>query len=181
MTEKGVEVEVPCLMNFFMQGFVNLRVDIEKRLRRKGLYSKLSNFIEKRANSFLMSIDEILKGFHWYRPFPDIDDIAEKASRVVELANQYGEGWLIPGEIMKMAEEGIENILCLQPFGCIANQIIAKGVEKRMRDLYPNLNILYMDLDANTSEANMFNRLHFLVKSAKVSAELNSIEKAGLV
>ena len=73
---------------------------------------------------------------------------------------------------MKMAERGVENILCLQPFGCIANQVIAKGIEKRMRDLCPNLNILFVDLDANTSEANMFNRLHFLVKSARVSMEL---------
>jgi predicted nucleotide-binding protein (sugar kinase/HSP70/actin superfamily) len=91
----------------------------------------------------------------------------------VDLTVQFGEGWLIPGEIMKMAERGVENVLCLQPFGCIANQVIAKGLEKRMRDLYPNLSILFVDLDANTSEANMFNRLHFLVKSAKTTMALN--------
>jgi len=118
-----------------------------------------------------------MRDFKFYRPFPQIRDIAEKASRVMDLANQFGEGWLIAGEIIKMVEHGIENILCLQPFGCIANQVIAKGIEKGLKDLYPNLNILFIDLDPNTSEANMFNRLHFLVKSAKITLELNARDR----
>ncbi len=178
MTQNGVEVEVPCLMNFFTQGFVNYRVDIEKRVERKSIFSSLSLFVERRVNHFLMQVDAILRHYRYYKPFPEINDIAAKAARIVDLANQYGEGWLIPGEIIKMAEEGIENILCLQPFGCIANQVIAKGIEKRMRDIYPNLNILFVDLDANTSEANMFNRLHFLINQAKLSCEMGSNEQA---
>jgi predicted CoA-substrate-specific enzyme activase len=178
MAQNGVEVEVPSLMNFFTQGFVNHRVDIEKRLERKTLLSSLSPFIENRVNRFFRQVDEVLRLYRYYRPFPDINTIASKAVHIVDMANQFGEGWLIPGEIMNMAEEGVENILCLQPFGCIANQVIAKGIEKRMRDIYPNLNILFVDLDANTSEANMFNRLHFLVNQAKMSCELQAAEQA---
>ena len=177
MAYNGLEVEVPSLINFFTQGFVNYRADIEKRLTRKSIFSSLSMFIENRVQQFLTNVDATLRQYRFYRPFPDINDIAKKASTVVDLANQFGEGWLIPGEIMKMAEDGVENILCLQPFGCIANQVIAKGVEKRMRDMYPNLNILFVDLDANTSEANMFNRLHFLANQAKLSSELQSVKK----
>jgi predicted nucleotide-binding protein (sugar kinase/HSP70/actin superfamily) len=180
MAQNGLEVEVPCLMNFFTQGFVNYRVDIEKRLARKSIFSSLSLFIENRVSQFLAQVDAVLRQYRFYRPFPEIKDIAQKASAIVDLANQFGEGWLIPGEIMKMAEDGVENILCLQPFGCIANQVIAKGVEKRMRDIYPNLNILFVDLDANTSEANIFNRLHFLMSQARFSSELQSIEKTHL-
>ena len=177
LTENGVEVEVPCIMNFFTQSIVNHRVDIEKFIGRRSIYDPLFTLWGRRLNKFFGRIDSILKGYRFYEPFPDIFDIAEKAAKVVDLTNQYGEGWLVAGEILKMAENGCENILCLQPFGCIANQVIAKGVEKRMKDIYPNLNILFVDLDANTSEANMFNRLHFLVKSARVSLELNSREK----
>jgi len=57
--------------------------------------------------------------------------------------------------------------LCLQPFGCIANQVVAKGVEKKMKDIYPGLDILFIDLDSDTSPANMMNRVHFLVRNAK--------------
>jgi len=173
LSRNGVEVDVPCIMNFFTQGFVNFRVDRQKFLERKNIFSPLTTLFQKRTDRFLGRVDSVLKQYRYYRPFPMINDIAEKASHVMDLANQFGEGWLIPGEIIKMVEHGVENILCLQPFGCIANQVIAKGVEKSLRDLYPNLNILFVDLDANTSEANMFNRLHFLVKSARVSMELN--------
>ncbi len=173
LAQKGVEVEVPSLMNFFTQGLVNVRVDMEKYIERKSIFKPLSGYFERKLNNFFGRVDSVLEQYRYYQPFPEIGDIAEKAESVVDLANQFGEGWLIPGEIIRMAENGVENILCLQPFGCIANQVIAKGLEKRMRDLYPNLNILFVDLDANTSDANMFNRLHFLVKSARVTMELN--------
>ncbi|MFC1891668.1 acyl-CoA dehydratase activase-related protein [Thermodesulfobacteriota bacterium] len=174
LTKNGVEVEIPCIMNFFTQGFVNFRVDREKNLRKASILSPLSSLIEKKVDKFLKKVDSVLADYNYYQPFPDINDIAEKASHAIDLTHQYGEGWLVAGEILKMAEQGIENILCLQPFGCIANQVVAKGIEKRLRDIYPNLNILFVDLDANTSEANMFNRLHFLVKSARVTMELNT-------
>jgi len=55
-------------------------------------------------------------------------------------------------------------VVSLQPFGCIANHIISKGIEKRTRELYPNLNLLFLDFDSGMSEANIFNRLHFMIK-----------------
>lgn len=173
LAQNGVEVDMPCLMNFFTQGFVNYKVDMQNNIERKSMLSPLSAFLERRVNRFNNRVNEILKQYRFYKPLPDINDLAEKASRVVDLSIQFGEGWLIPGEIIKMAEEGVESILCLQPFGCIANQVVAKGVEKRLKDLYPNLNMLFVDLDANTSEVNMFNRLHFLAKGARVGMELN--------
>jgi predicted nucleotide-binding protein (sugar kinase/HSP70/actin superfamily) len=74
---------------------------------------------------------------------------------------------LIAGEIGEFVEHGVPNVLCLQPFGCIANQVIAKGVAKRMKEKYPPLNLLFLDADAGTSEVNFFNRLYFFVNHAK--------------
>jgi predicted CoA-substrate-specific enzyme activase len=176
-TDQGIEVEVPSLMNFFTQSLVNFKVDKEKYLRKMDLYTPLILYYERKVRRFLNRLDGALQGFRFYRPFPDIHRIADRASKVLNLANQYGEGWLIPGEIMSMAERGVENILCLQPFGCIANQVVAKGIEKGMRDHYSDLNILFIDLDANASHANMLNRLHFLVRSAKVSQSFQGIDK----
>ncbi len=86
----------------------------------------------------------------------------------MNLVNQFGEGWLIPGEIGRMVSHGLNHIICLQPFGCIANHIVAKGVAAKLRRLYPELNLLFLDMDAGASEVNIFNRLEFLVKSVSV-------------
>ncbi|WP_300462601.1 acyl-CoA dehydratase activase-related protein [Desulfobacula sp.] len=174
LTENGVEIELPCLINFFTQGFVNFKVDRKTNIEKKSILWPLSVLLERHADKYIRQVDHILKQHRFYKPVTTINDLAENAAQVVDLSIQFGEGWLIPGEVIKMAQDGIENILCLQPFGCIANQVIAKGIEKKLKDLYPNLNILFIDLDANTSEANLFNRLHFLVKNARVSLELDT-------
>jgi len=74
-------------------------------------------------------------------------------------------------------KDGISNVLCLQPFGCIANHIVAKGAEKKMRELYPQLNLLFLDADAGVSEVNFFNRMHFFLNHAKESDRVNMVEE----
>ncbi len=76
---------------------------------------------------------------------------------------------MIAGEIGTMIGDGIHNVLCLQPFGCIANQVVAKGVAKRMAEKFRDLNLLFLDLDAGVSEVNFFNRMHFFIERARQS------------
>ena len=84
-----------------------------------------------------------------------------------ELRSFHGVGPRLEETLADFAGSGIDNVLCLQPFGCIANHVIAKGAEKKMREMYPQLNILFLDADAGNSEVNFFNRLHFFVDHAK--------------
>ena len=88
------------------------------------------------------------------------------------MMHSYGESWLIAGEIGTMAEDGVPNVICLQPFGCIANQVTARGVAKRLKEHHRNLNLLFLDLDAGISEVNYFNRMHFFVDQARSAAEI---------
>jgi predicted nucleotide-binding protein (sugar kinase/HSP70/actin superfamily) len=88
----------------------------------------------------------------------------------LSLNHQYGEGWLIAGEVASLAHDGVQNVLCIQPFGCIANHVIAKGVQKRLQEIYPQLNLLFLDADAGVSEVNFFNRMHFFINHARSSA-----------
>ncbi len=67
-------------------------------------------------------------------------------------------------------------MVSLQPFGCIANHIIAKGVEKKIKTLYPHTNLLFLDYDGGTSKVNVYNRLHFLVQHAKNQMKESEIE-----
>ena len=104
---------------------------------------------------------------HKLEPIIPPADLSVQASKVVSLVNQAGEGWLLPGEIISMAESGVRNIISLQPFGCIANHVVAKGISSKLSRLYPDLNFLNLDMDAGNSDVNLQNRLDFFIHSAK--------------
>jgi len=169
LVKQGVEVIIPPMLDFFTQEFVNKQINTKAKLLKGDMWVYLNFLLEQRVKKFLGDVNNIMKDFVFYRPFHDIRKLSRKAENILDLVNQYGEGWLLTSEFISFAEEGVDNILCIQPFGCIANQVVAKGVEKRMKDNHPNLNILYADLDADTSEANYTNRMHFLLKGARDS------------
>ena len=100
-------------------------------------------------------------------PFEDVFEQARQASRVITLNAQFGEGWLLPGEIVSYASQGVKNVVSLQPFGCIANHIVAKGMEKRITRLFPDLNLLSLDFDSGVSEVNVTNRLLLFTNNLK--------------
>lgn len=170
LQDQGVEVEIPPMIDFFIQGFVNVQSDRTLHLARENVTTLLAFLGEKLVRTRLDRVNAILQRYVRYEQQPTIHDLARKASHILSLADQFGEGWLIPAEVSALAEHGVNNILCLQPFGCIANHIVAKGVEKRMRDLFPQLNLLYLDMDAGAGEANLLNRLHFMVQGARECA-----------
>ncbi len=169
LQNKGIEVVVPPITDFFTQGMINTRASKDRDTKRGGFGYYMSYVAQWYVNYYHNKFEKIKKKFKFYRRTHTIGEIAEKASRTVSLTNQFGEGWLIPGEIAAFAEDNVNNVICVQPFGCIANHIIGKGVEKRMRELYPDLNLLYLDCDMGSSEVNVFNRLNFLIKSARDS------------
>ena len=166
LISQGVEVVVPPLIDFFLQAFVNLDVNKQQNLRHASSWSDMIlYFFELYANRFVNRSNRILKRYNRYEQMHGIRYVSEKASEIINLANQFGEGWLIPGEIASFAENGVNNVVSVQPFGCIANHVISKGIEKRIRDRYPNMNLLFLDFDSGMSEVNILNRLHFMVKN----------------
>lgn len=78
---------------------------------------------------------------------------------------QFGEGWLLPAEIVSYAKQKADAVISLQPFGCIANHIISKGVENRIKQIYPDVELLSLDFDSGVSEVNIVNRLMLLKDS----------------
>ncbi|MBK8806381.1 MAG: 2-hydroxyacyl-CoA dehydratase [Bacteroidales bacterium] len=168
LIDNRIEVNFPDFLDFIIQEFVNLKVNKKKKLSRLSVTSQLYiAFIENNINNYIKKTDKILKEFRYYQKRHSIYKEAENASKVIDLVHQFGEGWLIPAEIVSFADRGIKNVVSLQPFGCIANHIVSKGIEKRIKDLYPDMNLLFLDFDGGTSEVNIFNRLHFMVENAK--------------
>ncbi|MCQ2607812.1 MAG: acyl-CoA dehydratase activase [Bacteroidales bacterium] len=168
LISQGIEPRFPDLMDFFTQEFINLKINTKHNLRTTSLGTKLfADFLQLRYDRFEKKVEKIASKFKYYREKHSIKQEAENAEKIISLVNQFGEGWLIPAEIVSFSQEGVNNVVSLQPFGCIANHIISKGIEKKIKSLYPKTSLLFLDFDGNTSEANVFNRLHFLAQNAK--------------
>ena len=164
---QGVEVIPPSIIGFFSTSFVSRHVNRSQNIKRESLPNWLSDTLYSYIFHTMRQYDKLCSGAKHYRPFTSIFQYAELAKQTINLAADFGEGWFLPGEICHLAESGVNNVVSLQPFGCIANHIISKGIEKRIKQVYPHLNLLFLDFDSGTSEANVFNRLHFMLKNAK--------------
>lgn len=168
LSKQGVEVRFPVLTDFMIQELVNVKVNKDNYLQKTGWLSMMYiGYLGRSVNKFIQKSDSIYRKYRFYRASHSIEKEAENASKIVDLANQFGEGWLIPAEIVTFADEGVNNVVSLQPFGCIANHIVAKGVEKKIKSYYPKMNLLFLDYDGGTSEVNIYNRLHFMVRNAR--------------
>lgn len=163
LIERGVEVVPPSLSAFFLSALPAMQGDNDLHIRRPQIPASLAGGANRLAMAVMHRIDRICQAFPHYRPFADIYDIYHLSHHVISPAANFGEGWLLPGEICHLAESGITKVVSVQPFGCIANHIISKGIEKRLKDRYPDLSLLFLDFDAGTSEANVQNRLHFML------------------
>lgn len=101
----------------------------------------------------------------------DIWHLEEKVKDILSIGNQTGEGWFLTAEMIEYIENGIPNIVCVQPFACLPNHVVGKGVIKTIRSKFPNANISPVDYDPGASEANQTNRLKLLMTVAKDNME----------
>ena len=96
-----------------------------------------------------------------------IEELAEYAKPIVSLGNQTGEGWFLTAEMVELIKTGVPNIVCCQPFGCLPNHIVGKGVIKELRAAYPKANIVAVDFDPGASEVNQLNRIKLMLSTAQ--------------
>jgi predicted nucleotide-binding protein (sugar kinase/HSP70/actin superfamily) len=182
LVDQGIEPVVPPILNYFTQGPINVLAEHDALLDTQVLVPLGAALVDKAVSRFLQAVNRRLELFPYPIRFPIPREIAIKAAQAISLTHQYGEGWGIAGEILDMADQGVRKVVCLQPFGCIANQVVARGIERRLRAIHPDLQLLYLDLDHNVSEANLFNRLRLLIAPpARISAsrlQSGSIERA---
>ena len=174
LIDQGIEVIMPHFFEFFAGGLVAVQNAVKTHIRKRDYLWLLTFLGHKLIHDFTQEFDAVMQGFRYYHPHHDVRDVAKNADDIISINHQYGEGWLLAAEIATFVKDGVENVLCLQPFGCIANHVIAKGVQKRLQEKFPQLNLLFLDADAGVSEVNFFNRMHFFVERAK-SANLQTV------
>ncbi|MFC2131182.1 acyl-CoA dehydratase activase-related protein [Bacteroidota bacterium] len=168
LLEHSIEPVMPPLVNMFTQWFVNINVKNEELLDHRPVARQLTNWLEIYYNKIDNEFELAMKIFKYNIPKHSIHSLANNAKGVVNLGTHYfGEGWLIAGDILAFAKDGIHNVLCLQPFGCLANHVVARGIEKKLKEIEPKLNVLFLDIDAGVSHVNLHNRLYLLIKNAE--------------
>lgn len=163
---EGAEAVMPDLMDFLLYCFYNSNFKA-KNLGGKKATATLANmgislleFFRKTARR------ELLRSEHFTAP-SHIKNLADMAKDFVSIGNQTGEGWFLTGEMLELIHSGTNNIVCTQPFGCLPNHIVGKGVIKELRRAYPDSNIIAVDYDPGASEVNQLNRIKLMLSTAQ--------------
>ena len=102
-----------------------------------------------------------------FAPPASIYDLVSYAEPIVSIGNQTGEGWFLTGEMVELIHQGVNNIVCTQPFGCLPNHVVGKGVIKELRRRYPASNVVAIDYDPGASEVNQLNRIKLMLSTAQ--------------
>jgi len=165
LEREGAEAVVPDLLDFFNYGLYNTRYKTEFLGGAKsGTYvsdmgAKAVRLIRKPA------LDALKRSRRFDPPMP-IEQLAELTKPFLSIGNQYGEGWFLTGEMVELIHSGVPNIVCIQPFACLPNHVVGKGVIKALKKAYPEANIAAVDYDPGASEVNQLNRIKLMLSAA---------------
>lgn len=162
---EGAEAVMPDLYDFLLYTQYN---NVYKYEELSGTYKSM--VISKTAIKVLESLrKEMRKALNnskrFTAPVP-IEHLADLARRHLSIGNQTGEGWFLTAEMVELIESGVDNVACLQPFGCLPNHITGKGMIKELRNSYPLSNIVPIDYDPGASEVNQINRIKLMLSAA---------------
>ena len=174
---EGAEPVVPDLIDFICYCFYNQNFKVEK-LGFKKSKATIANLGLKAIDWLRKTANEALEQSRHFTPAADIRDLAKMASPIVSAGNQTGEGWFLTGEMMELIHGGVPNIVCIQPFGCLPNHIVGKGVIKEVRREHPEANIVAIDYDPGASEVNQLNRIKLMLSTAQKNLHKDDKKKS---
>ena len=165
LENEGAEVVMPDLLDFLQYCFYNQRYKAD-HLGTKASSAAIASVgiwaIERVRDA---SVKALRESKHFVPPV-HIKTLAEYAQSIVDIGNQTGEGWFLTGEMMELVHQGVLNIVCTQPFGCLPNHVVGKGVIKAIRKKYEKANIVAIDYDPGASEVNQLNRIKLMMSTA---------------
>ena len=177
LEQEGAEAVVPDLMDFMFYCFYNQLYKAENLgTGKKG--ADLSRLGIKAIQMLRKPMSEAFAASKHFIPPADIYETAKSASEIVSLGNQTGEGWFLTGEMLELIHTGTPNIVCTQPFGCLPNHVVGKGVIKELRRRHPEANIVAIDYDPGASEVNQLNRIKLMLSTAQKNLKDSIVKDA---
>ena len=167
LEEEGAEVILPDFMGF-IKFMLTHKITFNSLLKVSKTKAKISKMAIKIVDILEKDVVTALKNSKKDYLLPcDIFQLETKVKDVLSIGNQTGEGWFLTAEMIEYIEHGIPNIICVQPFACLPNHVVGKGVIKSIRSMFPNANIAPVDYDPGASESNQTNRIKLLMTVAK--------------
>ncbi|MEE3420123.1 MAG: acyl-CoA dehydratase activase-related protein [Lachnospiraceae bacterium] len=166
LEKEGAEVIVPEFLNFFQYSFYNGNFKTDN-LGFSQAYKLEMNAAVRAVEMIRSAASREFKKSKHFNPPADIRHLAKMAEPVVSIGNQTGEGWFLTGEMLELIEDGVPNIVCIQPFACLPNHIVGKGVIKEIHRRHPEVNIAAVDYDPGASEVNQLNRIKLMLSTAQ--------------
>lgn len=165
LESEGAEAVVPDLIDFMLYCFYNQIYKAEElgMSKRTARFSSLGIWAIERLRG--AAAKELKKSKH-FTPPSHIRDLVKYAEPIVSIGNQTGEGWFLTGEMVELIHSGVPNIVCCQPFACLPNHVVGKGVIKELRKQHPSSNIVAIDYDPGASEVNQLNRIKLMLSTA---------------
>ena len=165
LEQEGAEAVMPDMVDFFLYCSydANYKVEFLGKKKSEATYNNLIiKFLEWARK---VARTELEASKHFTAP-KRINELADLASPIVSIGNQTGEGWFLTAEMIELIHSGVPNIVCAQPFACLPNHIVGKGVIKELRNQYPKSNIVAVDYDPGASEVNQLNRIKLMLSTA---------------
>lgn len=171
LENEGCEVVVPDLMGFFY--YICSHGETKYELLAASKTSRnIKNFAIKCMRYLENSYRDSVKGTKFGVP-GEIFEMREKVRTIVSPGNIAGEGWFLSAEMLELIEEGVPNIVCMQPFACLPNHVTGKGVIGEIRRQHPESNIVAVDFDPGASEVNQVNRIKLMLTQAFARAGIS--------
>ena len=169
LLSENAEVVMPGLLDFCMFSCHNSVTDAKLLGMKKGkglIFGAALKFFEKKQ----IDIIDLMKKQGVFEPPTPFGRVIDLADGLIGHGAKMGEGWLLTAEMAELIEEGVNNIVCAQPFGCLPNHIVGKGMMKPLKEKYPNANIVAVDYDAGATKINQENRIKLMLSNAKAES-----------
>ena len=166
LISEGCEPVVPALMEFVLYcvaGTVNDAKIYDKKTKMSTAYAFAYKLLYGKQKEMVKTVKE----HGVFEPPHDFEHIRRLADKYINQGVVMGEGWLIPAEMAALAESGVDNIICAQPFGCLPNHIVAKGMSRAIKNGYPEANIVAIDYDPGATRVNQENRIKLMLANAR--------------
>ncbi|MDO4334011.1 MAG: acyl-CoA dehydratase activase-related protein [Eubacteriales bacterium] len=166
LESEGAEAVVPDLLDFMLYCFYN-QIYKAEHLGTKKSTARIASLGIWAVEQVRGAATSALKKSKNFTPPSQIRELVSYAEPIVSIGNQTGEGWFLTGEMVELIHEGVPNIVCTQPFGCLPNHVVGKGVIKELRRRYPQSNVVAIDYDPGASEVNQLNRIKLMLSTAQ--------------
>ena len=173
LIEEGFEPVLSGVMDFALYCVENSIIDYEYyHMHEKNhyIYNIVKDVIMRMQKTFR---DTVKKDGTFIAP-DDFSEVIENGKPFIDPGVKMGEGWLLTSEVVSLIKSGVTNVISAQPFGCLPNHIVAKGMVRKIKDEYPEANIVAIDYDPSASKVNQENRIRLMLANAKLSEEMKA-------